>query len=176
MIRLIEELTHLQGIKKDLRNQVEELKANSIEKETRINHLKVNCQGFTSSLEKAKEEAIASFLKSYNFTNRLDQHYVAGFEDFCSNAKEAYLKKAFDSFKIPTATESSFLQTSFEDINIIDDASTEPIKDKCRARQGRPKVWRQCPQWFISVIFISFRKIYLFLFRWECPLFWAFLF
>ena len=36
MIKLIEELTHLHGIKKKLRNKVEEFKANSIEKETRL--------------------------------------------------------------------------------------------------------------------------------------------
>ena len=35
----------------------------------------------------------------------------------------------FDSFKVPTTTESSLRQTSFEDIKIVDVASTEPIKD-----------------------------------------------
>ena len=62
VIRLIEELTHLQGIEKKLRNQVEKLKADSIKKETRINHLEVKCQGFTSSLENAQKEAIMQLL------------------------------------------------------------------------------------------------------------------
>ena len=77
---------------------MEELKADSIEKETRINHLEVKCQGFTSSLEKAKKEAIATVMKSNDFTNRLDQHYVAGYEDFRSDAKEAYPEMKFDFF------------------------------------------------------------------------------
>ena len=32
---------------------------------------------------------------------------------------------AFDSFKIPTATKSSLLLASFEDVNMVDDASIE---------------------------------------------------
>ena len=47
VIRLAEELTRLHGIEKKLKNKVEELKANSIKKETRISHLEVKIQGFT---------------------------------------------------------------------------------------------------------------------------------
>ena len=47
VIRLAEELTRLHGIEKKLKNKVEELKADSIEKETRISHLEVKIQGFT---------------------------------------------------------------------------------------------------------------------------------
>ena len=46
VIRLTEELTCLQGIEKKLRNEVEELKADSIEKETHINHLEVYFDSF----------------------------------------------------------------------------------------------------------------------------------
>ena len=88
---------------------MEKLKAGSIGKETRINHLKVKCQGFTSSFEKAKKKAIATFLKSNDFTNSLDQHYVAGYEDFRSDAKEAYLEMDFNYFKVPTAAKSFLL-------------------------------------------------------------------
>ena len=35
----------------------------------------------------------------------------------------------FDSFMIPTATESSLLPTSSEDLNVLDDTSTEPTQD-----------------------------------------------
>ena len=109
-IRLDKELTRLQGIEKELRNQEEELKTDSIEKETCINHFEVKCQELTLSLENAKKEAIATFVKSDDFTNCLDQHYVAGYEDFRSDTKEAYLGMNFDSFKVPTATESTLLQ------------------------------------------------------------------
>ena len=44
----------------------------------------------------------------------------------------------FDSFKLPLATESSMLQTSSEDINVIDDASNEVI-------QGDPKSGGNAP-------------------------------
>ena len=108
-IRLIEELTRLQGIEKELRNQVEELRTNSIEKETRISHFVGKCQELTSSLENAKKDAIATYMKSDDFTSRLDQNYAAGYEDFCSDAKEAYPGMDFDSFKVPTTAESSLL-------------------------------------------------------------------
>ena len=35
----------------------------------------------------------------------------------------------FNVFKVTISAESSLLQTSFEDVNIMDDASTEPSKD-----------------------------------------------
>ena len=102
------------------------LKEDFIEKETCINHLEVKCQEFTLSLEKAKKEAIATFMKSNDYTNPLDQYYVAGYEYFRSDAKEAYPEMDFDSFQIPTAVESSSIQTSSKDVNVVDDASTEP--------------------------------------------------
>ena len=76
-------------------------------------------------MEKAHEEAIAAFKKSDEYKNRLNYHYVAGYEDFHANAKEAYPNLDFDSFKIPLATESSLLSTSFEDVNLVDDAANE---------------------------------------------------
>ena len=139
VIRLIEEFTCLQGIEKKLRNEVEELKADSIEKETHTNHLKVKVQGFALFLKNAKKEAIATFMKSDNFTNHLDRHYVAGCEDFCSDAKEAYPEMDFDSFKIPTVVESSLLQMSSEDVNFLDNASTKPSKDVVETAKNDPK-------------------------------------
>ena len=125
VMTLTEELTCLQGIEQNLKNEVEELKVDSIEKETCITHLEVKVQGFTSPMEKAQKEAVAAFMKLDEFRNCLDRHYTAGYEDFCSDAKEAYLEMDFDSFKIPTAIESSLLPTSSEDVNMGDDASTE---------------------------------------------------
>ena len=145
VIRLIEELTCLQGIEKKLRNEVEELKADSIEKETHTNHLKVKVQGFALFLKNAKKEAIATFMKSDNFTNHLDRHYVAGCEDFCSDAKEAYPEMDFDSFKIPTAAEISLLQMSSKEVNIMDDASIEPAKDAIETTEEDPKSGSNAP-------------------------------
>ena len=114
---------------------MEELKADSIEKETRITHLEVKVQEFTSSMEKAQKEAVVAFMRSNEFKTRLDHHYAAGYEDFRSDAKKAYPKVDFDSFMIPTAISSSLLPTSFEDVNVVDDASTEPIQDATDANK-----------------------------------------
>ena len=79
-------------------------------------------QELTSSLKKAKEEAIEALMKSNNFTTCLDRYYATSYEDFRPDTKETYLEMDFDSFKIPTATESSLLPISSEDVNIVDDA------------------------------------------------------
>ena len=90
--------------------------------------LKENAE-LSSSLEKAMDEAIEAFKMSDEFIRRLDEQYAAGYEDFHFNAKEAYPKMDFNVFKVPISAESSLLQTSSEDVNIMDDASTEPSKD-----------------------------------------------
>ena len=118
---------------------MEELKANSIEKETRIAHLEGKVLGLTSSMEKAQEEAITAFMRSNKFKNRLDRYYATGYKDFRDDAKETYPEVNFDSFKIPTATESSLLPTSFEVVNVVDDVSTETTQDATNARQDDPK-------------------------------------
>ena len=112
VIRLTEELNRLQGIKQKLKNEVEELNADSIEKETHITHLEVKVQEFTSSMEKAQKEAVTTFIRLNEFKTRLDRHYATGYEDFRFDAKEAYLEVDFDSFMIPTATDSSLLPAS----------------------------------------------------------------
>lgn len=109
-----------------LKNKVEELKANCVGKEIHRGHLRVTIQGLTSSLEKTQKEAFVTFMMSDKFKNRLDHHYAAGYEDFRSDAKEAYTEMDFDSFMISIATKSSLLPTSSEDVNVVDDATTEP--------------------------------------------------
>ena len=88
VIRLTEDLSRLQGIKTKLKNEVEELKADTIEKKTRIAHLEVQVSEFASSLERARGEAVAAFKKSDEYKNHLDIHYAAGYEDFRADAKE----------------------------------------------------------------------------------------
>ena len=129
VIRLTEDLNRLYGVETRLKNEVEELKADSVEKETRIAHLEGQVSGFNSSLEKAREEAVAAFKKSDEYKNRLDSHYAVVYEDFRADAKEAFPDLDFDSLKIPLATESSLLPTSSEDINVVDDASYEVTQD-----------------------------------------------
>ena len=117
---------------------MEELKADNIEKDTRIVYLEGQVSGFFPSLEKAREEAIGSFKKSDEHKSRLDSHYAAGYEDFRADAKETFPDLDFDSFKLPLTTESSILQTSSEDVNVMDNASNEVI-------QGNPKSGGNAP-------------------------------
>ena len=129
VIRLTKDFNRLQGSETKLKNEVEELKADNLEKDTRIVHLEGQVLEFASSLEKAREEVIAAFKKSDEYKNRLDSHYAAGYENFRADAKEAYPDLDFNSFKLPLATESSLLQTSSEDVNIMDDANTKVTQD-----------------------------------------------
>ena len=107
----------------------EELKADNLEKDTRIVHLEGQVSEFASSLEKAREEAIAAFKKSDEYKNCLDSHYAVGYKDFRADANEAYPDLDFNSFKLPLATKSSFLQMSSEDVNIMDDANNAVTQD-----------------------------------------------
>ena len=86
VIRLTDDFNRLQGSEMKLKNEVQELKTDALEKETRIAHLEGQVSGFASSLEKAHEEAIADFKKSDKYKNRLDRHYVAGYKDFHADA------------------------------------------------------------------------------------------
>ena len=129
VLRLTGDFNRLQESEMKLKSEVEELKADNLEKDTRIIHLEGQVSEFASSLEKAREEAIAAFKKSDEYKNHLDSHYAAGYEDFRADAKEAYPDLDFNSFKLPLATESSLLQTSSEDVNIMDNANTEVTKD-----------------------------------------------
>ena len=58
----------------------------------------------------------------------LNTNYAAGFEDFRMEAMENFPKVDFSSIKLNLggAATSSLLQTSSEDINIEDDATTQP--------------------------------------------------
>ena len=76
-------------------------------------------------LTKAKEDAIAEFKASKQFTDLLDANFAAGFEDFRMDAMENFLEVDFSSIKLNLATTtSSLIQTSSEDVNIKDDATT----------------------------------------------------
>ena len=158
VFRLTEDFNRLQGSEMKLKNEVEELKADNIEKDTRIVYLEGQIFEFVSSLEKARGEAIAAFKKSDEHKKALDSHYAAGYKDFRVDAKETYPDLDFDFFKLPLAAESSLLQTSSEDVNILDDANNEVTQDSSKSGGHSP------------VAYLSNFIIYLY---WKCPLFWA---
>ena len=140
VIRLTDEVNRLLACETKLKEEVEERKADGVEKDTRIAYLEGEVSGFASSLEKAREEATLAFKKSDELKNRLDSHYVAGYEDFRADAKEAFPDLNFDSFKLPLATESSLLATSSEDVNVVDDSNNEVTQDDPKnVASGQPK-------------------------------------
>ena len=94
---------------KELRNLVEKLKADIIENDTHLDHLQKRSDKLTSSLSKAKDEAIIEFRASSVFTDLLDKNYAAGFEDFRMDATEAFPRVDFNSIKFPIMAESSLL-------------------------------------------------------------------
>ena len=112
---------------KELRNLNEELKTDVLEKDTRLDHLQKKNNELSALLEKAKGDTVAKFQVSKQFIDLLDKNYAAGFEDFRLDAAENFPNLDFSAIKLNLgATTSSLLQTSSEDVNIEDDASTLP--------------------------------------------------
>ena len=112
---------------KELRNPNEELKTDVLEKDTRLDHLQKKNNELSALLEKAKGDAVVEFQASKQFTNLLDKNYAVGFEDFRLDAAENFPNLDFNAIKLNLgAATSSLIQTSSEDINIEDDASTLP--------------------------------------------------
>ena len=98
-----------------------------LEKDTRLDHLQKRNNELSTLLEKAKEDAVAEFQMFEQFTDLLDKNYAAGFEDFRLDAAENFPNLDFSVIKLNLgAATSSLLQTSSEDVNIEDDASTLP--------------------------------------------------
>ena len=97
---------------KELQNLVEELKANIVEKDTRLDHLQKKNDELSTLLKKAKEDVVVEFSASKQFTNLLNANYAAGFENFRMDVKERFLKVDFSSIKLNIGSASSLLQTS----------------------------------------------------------------
>ena len=113
---------------KELQNHVEELKIDAIEKDTCLDHLQKRNDELGTLLEKAKGDVVAEFKASKKLTDMLDRNYAVGFEDFRMDAMENFPEIDFNSIKLNLsgAATSSLLQTSSEDINVEDDAGTQP--------------------------------------------------
>ena len=63
-------------------NLIKELRADIVEKDTRLDHIQKKNDELSTLLSKAKKDAVAEFKASKEFTNLLDCNYVASFEDF----------------------------------------------------------------------------------------------
>ena len=111
-------------------NLIEELRADIVEKDTRLDHMQKKNDELGTLLSKAKDDAIAGFKATKEFTDLLDCNYTAGFEDFRLDAVENFPEMDFNSIKLNlNAASSSLLETSSKDVNVEDDASTQPSKE-----------------------------------------------
>ena len=111
-------------------NLIEELRADIVEKDTRLDHMQKKNDELGTLLSKVKDDAIVGFKASKEFTNLLDRNYIVGFEDFRLDVVENFPEVDFSSIKLNlNAASSSLLQTSSEDVNVEDDASTQPSKE-----------------------------------------------
>ena len=107
------------------KNLIGELRTNVVEKDTRLDQLQKKNDELSTLLSQAKEYAVAKFKASNEYTNRLNEHYAAGFEDFRMGAMENFLEVDFRSIKLNlAAATSSLLQANSEDVNVEDDATT----------------------------------------------------
>ena len=104
------------------------MKADAIEKDTRLDHLQKRNDELSALLERAKRDAVAKFKASKQYTDLLDTNYAVEFKDFRMDAMENFPEVDFSSIKLnlASAPTSSLLQTSSEDINIEDNATTQP--------------------------------------------------
>ena len=125
---------------KELQNHVEELRTDIIEKDTHLNHLQKRNDELSTLLEKAKGDVVVEFKASEQFTDLMDTNYAAEFEDFWMDAIENFPEVDFSSIKLNLggAATSSLLQTSSEDVNIEDDATTQPNQDDPNAYAPPP--------------------------------------
>ena len=113
---------------KELQNHVEELKTDAIKKDTHLDHLQKRNDELSALLVKLKVDVIAEFKASKQFIDLLDTNYATEFEDFRMDAMENFPEIDFSSIKLNLSgvATSSLFQTSSEDINVEDDATTQP--------------------------------------------------
>nr|XP_023906314.1 uncharacterized protein LOC112018034 [Quercus suber] len=116
---------------KELQTLVEELRTSAAEKDARLEALQKKNDEYDALLSNAKEDAVAEFKSSKQYTEVLDTNYAAGFEDFRSEAVERFPDIDFNSIllNLNAAATSSLVQTGSDDINVEDNASTLPPQD-----------------------------------------------
>ena len=124
---------------KELKNLVEELKADVIENHTHLDHLQKRNDEVRALIENAQRDVVKEFRVSSEFTILLDKNYAAGFEDVRLGAVERFPEVDFSFTQLNIGAVSSLLQTSSEDVNIEDDATTQPAQDEPNSRDNPPQ-------------------------------------
>ena len=114
----------------ELQNLIEELRADIVEKDTRLDYLQKRNDELSTLLKMAREDAVVKFRASKQFTDLLDTNYAAGFEDFRMDSMGNFPEVDFNSIKLNLDAASFLLQKSSEDVNIEDDVTTQPAQDE----------------------------------------------
>ena len=115
---------------KELQNLVEELRDDVVKKVTCLEHLQKRNDELSTLLTKAKEDTVVDFRVAKKFNDLLDTNYAVSLENFRMDAIENFLEVDFSSIKLNrTVATSSLIQTSSKDINVEDDATTQPAQD-----------------------------------------------
>ena len=140
-LKLEYQVKRLESEVKELRNLVEELWTDIVDKESCLDHHKKKIDKLSSSMKKAKDEAIKEFKASNAYTKLLDENYASRFEDFHQDASEAFPGVDFDFIRLRVIAESSLVPSTFEDIDIDDDATTsdKPKDDAQPIDAAQPK-------------------------------------
>ena len=84
--RLAEVRAKLEDEAKELKNLIEKLKVNAVEKDIRLNLLQKRSDELCILLGETKEAAIMELKGSSEFTDLLEKNYTVGFEDFRMDA------------------------------------------------------------------------------------------
>ena len=95
-----DKVKHLEFEVKELKNLVEELRIDMVDKESCLGDLQKKSDELSSSMKKAKDEAIKEFKASDLYTKLLDENYAIGFEDFHQDARETFPRVDFDSIRL----------------------------------------------------------------------------
>ena len=96
-LELEDKVKHLEFEVKELKNLVEELRTDIVEKESCHDHLQKKNNELSSSMGNAKDEVVKEFKAFGAYTKLLDETYAAGFEESRLYAREAFPGVNFDS-------------------------------------------------------------------------------
>jgi len=105
---------------------------------------------------------VLEFRASEQFIDLLDTNYTSSFQDFRMDAMENFPEVDFSSIKLNLGATSSLLQTSSEDVNIEDDATTQLVQDDPNAEDDPPSVKVRFYCLSFSFFLLSSFFIYLF--------------
>lgn len=91
-LKLEDKVRHLEFEVKELKNLVEELSTDIVDKESCLDHLQKKSDEFSSYSRKAKDKAIKEFKAFDTYTKLLDKNYAVGFEDFHQDALKLFVE------------------------------------------------------------------------------------